>query len=144
MREGRPGAGDADAVLRRRGCPNHSSGSRRPHPFVAGLYTRCEALTGCFGYAAPSGSHPCRPIGDRLRRFSAMRRILTLLLALVLAPALAAPLVGPGAAQVDLGNDGVDLDCAYFPELNAAQGYFDADGGAPGRNVDNLDPTGDG
>ena len=73
-----------------------------------------------------------------------MRRILVLVLVLVLALVPVLALAGRGAAQADLGNDGVDLDCADFPELNAAQGYFEGDGGAPGRNVDNLDPTGDG
>ena len=62
----------------------------------------------------------------------------------VLVLALPLALAGPAAGQPDLGNDGVDRDCADFFELNAAQAYFDTDGGAPGRNVDNLDPTGDG
>ena len=44
----------------------------------------------------------------------------------------------------DLGNDGVDMDCADFPELNAARGYFVGDGGSPSRNVDNLDADRDG
>lgn len=47
-------------------------------------------------------------------------------------------------AQADLGNDGVDMDCADFPEQNAAQGYFESDGGSADRNVDRLDRDGDG
>ena len=68
------------------------------------------------------------------------------ILALVLAASLALPLAlaGPATAQADLGNDGVDRDCADFFELNAAQAYFDTDGGSAARNVDNLDPTRDG
>ena len=48
------------------------------------------------------------------------------------------------AAQIDLGIDGIDQDCADFFELNAAQAYFATDGGSATRNVDNLDPSGDG
>ncbi len=44
----------------------------------------------------------------------------------------------------DLGNDGVDMNCADFAELNAAQAYFVTDGGSPARNVDNLDADRDG
>ena len=44
----------------------------------------------------------------------------------------------------DLGNDGVDMDCDDFPERNAVEGYFAHDGGSDGRNVDGLDPDGDG
>lgn len=42
-------------------------------------------------------------------------------------------------ADVDLGNDGVDMDCGDFVELNAAQGYFAGDGGSAERNVDAMD-----
>ncbi len=75
-----------------------------------------------------------------------MKKILVRLGALFAALALVLPLVpaGPAAAQIDLGNDGVDRDCADFFELNAAQAYFETDGGGAERNVDNLDPTGDG
>jgi Cu/Zn superoxide dismutase len=62
--------------------------------------------------------------------------------ALVLALPLA--LGSAAVAQLDLGNDGVDQDCADFFELNAAQAYFNTDGGSAERNVDNLDPTGEG
>ena len=68
-----------------------------------------------------------------------MRR---LTLALVAMAALALGL--PAGAQADLGNDGEDMDCGDFAELNAAQAYFVTDGGAAGRNVDNLDADGDG
>jgi hypothetical protein len=47
-------------------------------------------------------------------------------------------------AQHDLGNDGIDKDCGDFVEMNAAQGYFEFDGGSAGRNVDDLDASGDG
>jgi hypothetical protein len=48
----------------------------------------------------------------------------------------------PGEA--DLGNDGVDMNCADFGELNAAQLYFEGDGGSAERNVDNMDADRDG
>jgi hypothetical protein len=48
------------------------------------------------------------------------------------------------AEDPDLGNDGVDMDCDDFPERNAAEGYFAHDGGSAERNVDGLDPDGDG
>ena len=71
----------------------------------------------------------------RMRRtLIAMATALVLLLGLTMS-------VG---AQADLGNDGVDMDCADFPEQNAAQGYFESDGGSADRNVDRLDPGGDG
>ncbi len=70
-----------------------------------------------------------------------IRRVLISLAAALL---LASALTSAAAAQVDLGNDGIDKDCADFVELNAAQGYFVTDGGSAARNVDNLDPTGDG
>jgi Cu/Zn superoxide dismutase len=75
-----------------------------------------------------------------------MRTLLIRLGTLFTALALILPLTlpNPATAQVDLGNDGVDRDCADFAELNAAQAYFDTDGGSAGRNVDQLDPTGDG
>ncbi len=66
---------------------------------------------------------------------------------LVVLIALAALLftVGPaGAQEIDLGNDGIDLDCEDFPERNAAEGYFAYDGGSADRNVDGLDTNGDG
>ena len=65
-------------------------------------------------------------------------RLGTLALALLLA------LGSSTAAQIDLGIDGIDQDCADFFELNAAQAYFATDGGSATRNVDNLDPSGDG
>ncbi len=64
--------------------------------------------------------------------------------AFVAALALTLGVVGVAGAQTDLGNDGVDMNCADFPELNAAQGYFESDGGSADRNVDNLDFDGDG
>jgi quercetin dioxygenase-like cupin family protein len=48
----------------------------------------------------------------------------------------------PGEA--DLGNDGVDMNCGDFGELNAAQLYFTGDGGSADRNVDNMDADRDG
>ena len=51
-------------------------------------------------------------------------------------------LTEPGGA--DLGNDGIDMNCDDFVELNAAQGYFTGDGGSPERNVDNMDADRDG
>lgn len=51
----------------------------------------------------------------------------------------------PARAQaIDLGNDGIDLSCDAFPERNAADGYFAHHGRSADRNVDNLDPDGDG
>jgi hypothetical protein len=47
-------------------------------------------------------------------------------------------------AQQDLGNDGIDMDCDDFVEMNAAQGYFEFDGGSADRNVDGLDASGEG
>lgn len=70
-----------------------------------------------------------------------MRRLVLALAAVV---ALTLGLAGTAGAQTDLGNDGVDMNCADFPELNAAQGYFLSDGGSADRNVDNLDFDGDG
>lgn len=53
--------------------------------------------------------------------------------------------VGSAAAQAqDLGNDGIDRDCDDFPERNAVEGYFAQDGGSAERNVDGLDPDGNG
>lgn len=52
--------------------------------------------------------------------------------------------VPASAHEIDLGNDGVDWDCESFPEKNAADGYFAHDGGSADRNIDNLDPDGDG
>jgi len=46
--------------------------------------------------------------------------------------------------EPDLGNDGVDMDCLDFGELNAARAYFVGDGGSAARNVDNLDVDRDG
>jgi len=48
------------------------------------------------------------------------------------------------AQEEDLGNDGIDQDCADFPERNAVEGYFSHDGGSADRNVDGLDPDGNG
>ena len=48
------------------------------------------------------------------------------------------------AQDIDLGNDGIDMDCDDFPERNAVEGYFAHDGGSADRNVDDLDPDGDG
>ena len=52
--------------------------------------------------------------------------------------------VPAGAQDVDLGNDGIDMNCEDFAEFNAVNGYFLQDGGSVERNVDNLDPNGDG
>lgn len=52
--------------------------------------------------------------------------------------------VSASAQAVDLGNDGTDMSCEGFPEFNAANGYFLHDGGSAERNVDNVDPDGDG
>ena len=55
--------------------------------------------------------------------------------------------VGLGSASAqepDLGNDGIDQDCDDFPERNAVEGYFAHDGGSAERNVDGLDPDGNG
>ena len=70
-----------------------------------------------------------------------MRRIL---MAMATALVLLLGLTMSAGAQADLGNDGVDMDCADFPEQNAAQGYFESDGGSADRNVDRLDADGDG
>lgn len=64
--------------------------------------------------------------------------------AFVAALALTLGLAGMAGAQSDFGEDGIDRNCADFPELNAAQGYFESDGGSADRNIDNLDFDGDG
>ncbi len=87
-------------------------------------------------YSLPAIRWDCREGNETaMRRFS---------LAFVAALALTLGVTGLAGAQTDLGNDGVDLNCADFPELNAAQGYFEGDGGSADRNVDNLDFDGDG
>lgn len=61
--------------------------------------------------------------------------------------ALAALLLAAGSASaqdIDLGKDGIDMNCEDFPERNAAEGYFAHDGGSAERNADGLDTDGDG
>ncbi len=62
-----------------------------------------------------------------------MRRLLVLLAALLAALVVAAP-----SALA------ADKDCKDFPSQAAAQAYFDAHGGSPSNNVDNLDADHDG
>jgi hypothetical protein len=45
-----------------------------------------------------------------------------------------------GADDIN-GRDGVDKDCADFPNQPAAQRYFQSDGGSASNNVDHLDPN---
>ncbi len=52
--------------------------------------------------------------------------------------------VSAGAQEISLGSDGVDVDCDDFPERNAVEGCFTQNGGSGERNVDTLDPNGDG
>ena len=63
---------------------------------------------------------------------------------LALSVLLLAALPTDARQGADLGNDGVDMDCADFGELNAARAYFATDGGSAARNVDNLDADRDG
>jgi hypothetical protein len=78
-----------------------------------------------------------------------MRRAITvkhyrILLILISALALLGVGTHASAQDVDLGNDGVDMNCEDFPEFNAVNGYFAYDGGSVDRNVDDLDPNRDG
>jgi hypothetical protein len=52
--------------------------------------------------------------------------------------------VPANAQAVDAANDDIDMNCEDFPEFTAAIGYFLHDGGSTERNVNNLDPDGDG
>src|SRR5680860_886238 len=81
--------------------------------------------------------------------FSPRKRVFTMnlqrsFIALTAILALLLTFGAVNAQEIDPGNDGVDMDCGDFPERNAVEGYFAQDGGTAERNVDGLDPDGNG